>query len=113
MPKKLQTKPIAYDPTRRGPEGHRWCMACDGDGRSGHDRRKKCEVCQGKGYWNAQDIDQYHASRPRLCREQCGKAHRPTPRILTAAEEKKRDQEIRDGIKALKKLLARRKLSVV
>ena len=38
------------------PPNHRHCNACGGDGRDCQDRRRRCKVCRGKGYWNAEDI---------------------------------------------------------
>lgn len=52
-------KPLAKLPAK-----HRWCNACGGDGRRSLDRRRPCRVCAGKGAWNADDIDRYHAGFP-------------------------------------------------
>lgn len=66
---------------KRAPKNHRWCNACGGDGRKCGDRRRKCEVCKGKGYWNAQDILDYHTKYPHVCRASCGERHRE-PRFM-------------------------------
>lgn len=50
-------------------------MACDGEGRNQENRRKKCEVCKGKGHWNSQDIDNYHKKYPHVCKSSCGEEH--------------------------------------
>jgi hypothetical protein len=57
------------------PAHHRWCNACGGDGRACQDRRRKCEVCVGKGYWNAEDIAAYHKRAPEVCKASCGEKH--------------------------------------
>lgn len=55
--KKIQTPRSA----ERIPDGGRHCMSCDGrSGRSSLDRRKKCEICRGNGYWTREDIELYH-----------------------------------------------------
>jgi hypothetical protein len=56
------------------PKGCRWCNACGGVFDGFED--KSCEVCKGKGYWNAKDIEAYHIKYPSVCRASCGKAHR-------------------------------------
>lgn len=61
---------VPFGPTHPVPAGHKWCFACDGanDGPG-------CEVCGGKGYHNADDIDRYHAKHPHICRMSCGTEH--------------------------------------
>lgn len=68
---------MSFGPTRPVPKGHRWCMACDGEGKQ-WDRNgieMACEVCQGKGHWNNDDIRRYHERAPEICRQACGANH--------------------------------------
>lgn len=57
------------------PVGHRWCNHCGGDGKAwSHvsDEIDTCVVCKGKGYWNRQDIRDYHELAPNVCKQSCG-----------------------------------------
>lgn len=63
---------VPFGPTVEVPAGHRWCFACNGHGR---EEDKPCQVCQGKGYWNAEDIKLYHERNPQVCRKSCGERH--------------------------------------
>ncbi|MFH0779781.1 MAG: hypothetical protein V1928_02875 [Parcubacteria group bacterium] len=72
---------VPFGPTRKVPKGHRWCFKCDGAGKDylPNGKTKKCPVCNGKGHWNAEDIDRWHKENPSVCRRECGKVHRPLP----------------------------------
>lgn len=69
---------VPFGPTREVPKGHRWCNACDGSGidYTEKDEGEECEVCKGKGHWNADDIREYHERHPRVCQQACGEHHR-------------------------------------
>lgn len=67
---------VPFGPTRAVPPGHRWCMACDGSGEDLLTQGEPCEVCNGKGYWNAVDIQEYHAKYPHICQQSCREQHR-------------------------------------
>ena len=65
---------LPFGPTRPVPDGYHWCFACDGSGKSSSGEGQ-CEVCQGKGHWNKEDIRIYHERHPELCRKTCGSHH--------------------------------------
>lgn len=73
---------VPFDPTRAVPPGHQWCMLCDGERTMwDHDAKDEmimitCLICKGKGYWNAEDIRDYHAKAPEICKQTCGSEHR-------------------------------------
>src|SRR5512141_1713699 len=52
---------------------YRLCNACGGTGKRGEGG--KCEVCAGKGAWNAMDIQRYHEKYPHVCKQSCGEKH--------------------------------------
>lgn len=60
MGKKRRITLVTFGSTQPIPEECNHCNACGGDGRWPMDRRKKCRVCRGKGYWNEEDIQLYH-----------------------------------------------------
>ena len=67
---------LPFGPTREVPEGYRWCFACDGSGKARYEDDAPCEVCRGKGHWNADDLRAYHKKFPHICKESCGERHR-------------------------------------
>lgn len=66
------------------PPRHQYCNACE-EGVAYRDGPEPCEICQGKGYWNAEDILQYHIKYPEMCKERCGEEHIP-PYLPTPEE---------------------------
>lgn len=69
---------VPFGSTRCIPPNHQWCFACDGSGVDSLDdeEKKPCEVCNGKGHWNEEDITEYHRKYPEICQESCGEKHR-------------------------------------
>lgn len=65
-----ETKELAAVP----PE-HRICNGCGGNGRDGSAGPGPCEICVGKGFWSAADIDAYHERHPHVCKGSCGEKH--------------------------------------
>ena len=91
-------------PPKRVPKNHRWCNGCGGNGRNGGYQRRPCEVCRGKGVWNAEDIRQYHEKYPNLCKQSCGDTHRD-PSFETHAQIMRRMKKIEKELRAIAKKL--------
>ena len=78
MKKKGREEPpflVTVGPTGPVPKGFLHCNACGGDGKDNQDRRRKCDVCRGKGHYSPADIDDRHARNRKMCREDCGRRH--------------------------------------
>lgn len=62
---------VLVGPVGHVPESHQCCNLCGGESDVDH----PCELCKGKGYWNADDIRQYHRKYPDVCLTSCGMEH--------------------------------------
>jgi len=94
------SEPLPYPP--RVPDGCRPCNACGGE--IPPEGEPDCEVCKGKGFWNVEDIREYHERYPELCRKCCGEKHVDPPLIAwdtPVGELEKRVQKAADRARLL------------